>query len=59
MFARFGIELSRSTLCDWVRQAVELLEPIAERIRVEILLSAAIYADETVLKVQDPNRKRT
>jgi hypothetical protein len=57
MFARFGIELSRSTLCDWVRQAVELLEPIAEQIRIEILLSAAIYADETVLKVQDPSRK--
>jgi len=57
MFSRYGLELSRSTLCDWVRQAVELLSPIAERIRLDILMAAAVFADETHLKVQDGEKK--
>jgi hypothetical protein len=57
IYAREGIELPRSTLCDWVRQETELLEPIYKEILRQILLYLAIYADETILKVQDPDKK--
>ena len=57
MFRRYGIELARSTLCDWVAQAVSLLEPVAEQVKVEILAAAALYADGTVIKVQDSAKK--
>lgn len=57
IYARAGIELSRSTMCDWVRQGAELLEPICEELIRQILTYPAIYADETILKVQDPDKE--
>jgi transposase len=56
IYAREGVELRRSTLCDWVRQGADLLEPIAKEILRQVLAYPAIYADETLLKVQDKEK---
>ena len=53
ILARQGIELSRQTLCDWVRQVADLLEPIARSMWDSVLASRVIHADETPVKVQD------
>ena len=37
IFRRFGVELSRSTMCDWMAVAAELLEPIVKLMLVRIL----------------------
>jgi len=47
IYAREGIDLDRSTLCDWVGQAVWLLQPIVERIRAHVFAAAKIPGDDT------------
>jgi len=54
IFKRHGINLSRRLMCGWVEGAVELLIPIYEEIRKELLQESHLQADETTLKVQGP-----
>jgi transposase len=42
-----GLELSRSVLCESMARCAELLEPIAEEIRKEVLASDVIHTDDT------------
>ncbi|MBV8430980.1 MAG: IS66 family transposase [Solirubrobacterales bacterium] len=49
---RHGIELSRSTLCDWMATAAELLQPIVKRMLAEVLRSKVVQNDDTPVKVQ-------
>jgi transposase len=61
MFRRFGIELARSTLCDWVAVCVEEFGPIVEEIRKAVLASKVVQADETpivTLEEHDERRRR-
>jgi transposase len=51
IFARHGLHLSRSTLCDWVSAAAELLEPLYERQRRLALQSAVLWTDDTPVTV--------
>lgn len=53
MFARLGIELRRQRMCDWVAGVANLLLPLYEALKSEILALPYIHADETTLKVQD------
>jgi transposase len=59
IFARQGIELDRSTLCDWVGRACWWLEPLWRLLRRHVLASTRIFADDTLLPVLDPGRGRT
>src|SRR3954451_11076477 len=59
IFARQGIELDRSTLCDWVGRACWWLEPLWHLLRRHVLGSTRIFADDTPLPVLDPGRRRT
>src|SRR5688572_8321925 len=59
IFARQGIELDRSTLCDWVGRACWWLEPLWRLLRRHVMGSTRIFADETRLPVLDPGRGRT
>jgi transposase len=59
IFARQGIELDRSTLCDWVGRACWWLEPLWRLLRRHVLSSTRIFADDTLLPVLDPGRGRT
>jgi transposase len=42
-----GLELSRSVLCESMARCAELLEPVAEQIRKEILAEPIIHTDDT------------
>ncbi len=59
IFARQGIELDRSTLCDWVGRACWWLEPLWHLLRRHVMSSTRIFADDTPLPVLDPGRGRT
>ena len=50
---RYGVTLSRSTLCDWMAVAAELLGPIVRLMMAKILLSRVVQNDDTPVKVQD------
>jgi transposase len=56
IFARQGVGLDRSTLCDWVGRACWWLEPLWRR---HVMSSTRIFADDTRLPVLDPGRGRT
>jgi len=51
ILTRHGVYLSRSTLCDWVRDAAVLLEPLAALQRDMVLLSPVIWTDDTPVTV--------
>jgi transposase len=57
IFKRSGVELSRSTMCDWMAVAAELLEPIVKRMLKEILASQVVQNDDTPVPVQDHSGK--
>jgi hypothetical protein len=59
IFARQGIALDRSTLCDWVGRACWWLEPLWCLLRRHVMASTRIFADDTRLPVLDPGRGRT
>ena len=53
IYRRGGVDLARSTLCDWVGGATALLEPVASAIRRSVLSQGYVQADETPVTVQD------
>jgi transposase len=59
IFARHGIDLQRSTLCDWVGACAELLSPIVKEVHRQILRSRKIHTDDTPVPVQIRGRKKT
>jgi transposase len=59
IFARQGIELDRSTLCDWVGRACWWLEPLWHLLRRHVMSSTRVFADDTLLPVLDPGQGRT
>ncbi len=53
MFEReAGVEISRATLDGWVMRVGELLQPVAEAMRQELLRASYLQADETIVPVQ-------
>jgi transposase len=57
--ARHGIELSRQTLCDWVMQCADILQPIVNEMLPDILASPKIHTDDTVVPIQEEGRSKT
>jgi transposase len=55
--ARQGVELSRSTLCDWMAGAAKTLERLYDLMKTLILLCGTIHTDDTPVKVRDSERK--
>lgn len=55
-FAREGIHLARSTLCDWVMQVADLLSPIADAMGKAMLVAHRIHTDDTGIPVQAQGR---
>jgi transposase len=53
IYKRSGVELSRSTMCDWMAVAAELLEPIVKLMMSRILTSKVVQNDDTTVPVQD------
>jgi transposase len=59
IYARGGVDLDRSTLCDWVGQAAWLLQPIVEDIRRHVFLAEKIHGDDTPVPVLAPGTGKT
>ena len=59
IFARQGINLDRSTLCNWVGRACWWLAPLHELMLSTVLSSPKVFADDTTLPVLDPGNGRT
>jgi transposase len=50
---RLGVELPRSTMCDWMASAAELLQPLLEVLKRHVLLAKVLYTDDTTAAVRD------
>jgi transposase len=53
MFARHGVELSDQTLCGWMAQCAQLLDPLYQRLKRFVLASQVVGTDDTPVKVLD------
>jgi transposase len=51
ILTRHGVFLSRSTLCDWFRNAAFVLQPLAELQRTLVLRSPVLWTDDTWVTV--------
>ena len=49
-----GLELSRSVLCESMARCAELLEPVAEQLRKEVLASPVVHTDDTPVTLAQP-----
>jgi len=59
IFARHGVELSRQTMCDWMRQCAELVTPLVGLMKERVLSSKVVQTDDTPVPVLDPELPRT
>jgi len=59
IFQRHGVELSRQTMCGWMRQAAELVTPLYERMKQRVLESKVVQTDDTPVPVLDGEREHT
>ena len=59
IYARQEIDLSRKTMCDWVRACAKLLLPLYERLKRDVLASKVVHTDDTPVPVQDRSRDKT
>ena len=50
-FTRHGLHIPRSTLCDWVQAAAELLRPLYQRQKELVLQSPVLWTDDTPVTV--------
>lgn len=56
--ARWGAEIARQTMADWIRIAAEWLEPIYRAMHRRLLAGPYLQADETPVRCNDPDEKR-
>ncbi len=49
IFARQGVELARSTMCDWIEGICERLSPLRAHLLTAVLASDVVHADDTPL----------
>ena len=56
-FERTGVKLAYSTLTDWVSNTCQLITPLFESLKTEVLQSNYLHADETPIKVLDKKKE--
>jgi transposase len=59
ILARHGIDISKQTLCDWVMRCADLLRPLVEAMKPDLLSSPKIHTDDTVIPVLEEGRGTT
>ena len=59
IFQRQGVELSRQTMADWMRAGADLVSPLFELMKQQVLDSKAIQTDDTPVPVLDPDLPHT
>ena len=59
-FKRYGIDISRQNLSNWIIKGAGLLKPLMQEMKKELLGKELLHADETTLEVlHEPNRPST
>jgi transposase len=56
-FERVGVKIPYSTLTDWVNATCQLITPLFNALKAEVLQSGYLHADETPIKVIDKDKK--
>lgn len=59
IYDREGVELSRSTLADWIGQICALLRPLNNALQRYVMSAEKIHTDDTPVPVLQPGRKST
>ena len=60
IWKRYGIDISRNTMCGWLLSVADLCEPLWEHLRKHLLVYDYAQADETSVQVmKEPERKNT
>ena len=59
VFARQGVELSRQTMCGWMKECAELVQPLVDLMKQRVLSSKAVQTDDTPVAVLDPELPHT
>ena len=59
IFARHGIELSRTTLAEWIGVIGLRLQPLVDALRARLLDAPVLHADETPVAQLDPGAGKT
>ena len=59
IFARHGIELSRTTLAEWIGVIGLALQPLVDALRTRLLDAPVLHADETPVAQLDPGAGKT
>jgi transposase len=58
ILSRQGLNLNRSTMCDWVAHTARMLQPIYDHMVEKIRNGRVIWTDDTPIKVLDRTLKR-
>jgi transposase len=59
IFQREGVQITRSTMADWVRFVVEILGPVYEAMRQDVMASKKLHTDDIPVPVLDETREHT
>ena len=59
IYARQGVEISRSTLAGWVGASSDLLQPLVDTIQKHVLAGRKLHADDTPMPVLSPGNGKT
>jgi len=53
IFRRHDIDITRSTMCGWMASSADLLTPLYDLMKTDLLQSKVINSDDTPVRVQD------
>lgn len=59
IYARQGVDLSRSTLAGWVGASLELIRPLLDALGQHVFSGTKLHADDTPIPVLEPGRGKT
>jgi hypothetical protein len=55
IFLRQGVDLSRSTLCDWIGDVATALTPIGDELRRQVTAATYLQTDDTPITILEPS----
>lgn len=59
IFKRHGVDLPRSTLCEWKLQSAELLQTLIAPLKAHVLAAPRLHSDDTRMPLLEKNRGHT
>jgi len=59
IYALEGVELSRSTMADWIGKASALMQPLIARLQEHVFAADRLHGDDTPVPVLEPGKGKT